>query len=147
YERISHLPDGVRAAKASSSNGTYVFCEATYAGTATKGYQQLFLVDEAGEILTRDMPRVLGTIKCGPEEKSLALPSSHNEAVMRVRRRLAEEVKHLESELQHTLSLTQSQRYVLRELRALFGLVEDEEAKGQINLLERAFRGPVTTPV
>lgn len=40
----------------------------------------------------------------------------------------------------HTLSLSHGQRYVLKELRIYFGTVEDEEAKADINLLERAFR-------
>jgi hypothetical protein len=47
----------------------------------------------------------------------------------------------------HTLSLTQGQRYVLRELRILFGVTSDEDQKAQINLLEKALRGPITDAV
>lgn len=43
-----------------------------------------------------------------------------------------------------THSLTQGQRYVLRELRALFNATEDEDIKAQINILEAAFRGAMT---
>lgn len=75
------------------------------------------------------------------------LPAGHNAAVMRVRSQFAEEVKHRQAEREHTLALTQGQKYVLRELRAYFAAVEDEDVKGQINILERAFRGPVTTAV
>ncbi|MBE3111090.1 MAG: hypothetical protein IMZ46_11380 [Acidobacteria bacterium] len=55
--------------------------------------------------------------------------------------------KELEAARAHTLSLTHGQRYVLLELRVLFGAATDDDAKGRINLLERAFRGTVTRAV
>jgi hypothetical protein len=66
---------------------------------------------------------------------------------MRVKREFTEEVKHREAEREHTLSLTHGQRYVLRELRVIFGTTTDEDEKGRINILEKAFRGPITTAV
>ena len=65
---------------------------------------------------------------------------------MRVMRQFTEEVKHRQAEREHTLSLTHGQRYVLRELRVLFATA-DEDAKSQINILEKAFRGPITTAI
>lgn len=155
YERIKRLPDGVRSARKAevragprpAGKGTFVFCEAGAPGDAARGYQQLYLVDEAGGIVTRDVPRVLAALRCEPDEPTAPLRPGHNEAVMRARRHFAEEVKHREAELQHTTSLTRNQRYALRELRVLFGAAADDDAKARINLLERAFRGPVTTPV
>ena len=55
------------------------------------------------------------------------LPTGYNSAVMRVKRMFAEEVKHRQAEREHTLSLTHGQRYVLRELRVLFGAASDED--------------------
>ena len=107
----------------------------------------MFLVDEKGETLSRDIPRVLGAIKCGPDLAGAPLPTSYNSAVMRVMRQFTEEVKHRQTEREHTLSLAHGQRYVLRELRLLFGAAADEDAKGQINILEKAFRGPITTAI
>ncbi|MGH9428852.1 MAG: helicase-related protein, partial [Terriglobia bacterium] len=113
YERIAALRDGIRAAKPNSQQkGLYVFCQA-------ERYQQLFLVDASGETVSRDVPKVLGAIKCGPDLKGEALPSDYNAAVMRVKRQFTEEVKHRETEREHTVSLTHGQRYVLRELRVL----------------------------
>ena len=66
---------------------------------------------------------------------------------MRVKRLFAEEVRHREAEREHTLSLSHGQRYVLRELRVLFGVTSDEDEKAQINILEKAFRGSVTDAV
>jgi hypothetical protein len=63
---------------------------------------------------------------------------------MRVKRIFDEEVKQRESERQHTLSLTYGQRYVMRELSVLFRASEDEDLKGQITILEKAFRSPLT---
>jgi len=148
YERIASLRDGIRTALPSRHKGMYVFCQASVPNRPDlKGYQQLFLVDENGQVVSRDVPRVLGTIKCSPDLPGKPLPEGHNSAVMRVKRAFAEEVKHRQAERQHTLSLSHGQRYVLRELRTAFEAASDEEEKARINLLERAFRGPVTRAV
>lgn len=133
YDRIANLRDGIRTAKPSSERGLYAFCQAGR-------YQQLFLLDEKSETVSRDIPRVLGPIKCGPDLSGAPLPRAYNSAVMRVMRQFTEEVKHRQAEREHTLSLTHGQRYVLRELRVLFGAATDEDVKGQINILEKAFR-------
>jgi len=138
YERIANLRDGIRAARHSGQRGLYLFCQAGR-------YQQLFLLDQNGEVLSRDVPRILGTIRCGPDLPGHPLPPGYNEAIMRAKRRFVEEVRRRQTELEHTVSLTQGQRYVLRELRVIFGLSDDEEQKAQINLLERAFRGPLNS--
>ncbi len=43
-----------------------------------------------------------------------------------------------------TLSLTLGQRYVMRELSVLFRASEDEDQKGQITLIKKAFHSPLT---
>jgi hypothetical protein len=142
YDRIASLRDGIRAAKPNSQQkGLYVFCQ-------SDRYQQLFLLDKSGEVVSRDIPKVLGAIRCAPELKGEDIPADYNAAVMRVKRQFAEEVKHREAEREHTVSLTHGQRYVLRELRVLFARTEDEDVKSQINLLEKGFRaGNLTSAV
>jgi len=148
YERIADLRDGIRAAKTSTQKGQFVFCEASYpTQLEQKGFQQLFLVDENGSVVSKDVPKILGAIKCGPELKGQQLPKDYNAAVMSVQRQFAEEVKHRQAERLHTLSLTHGQNYVLRELRVLFGATEDDDQKGMINVLEKALRGPLTRAV
>ncbi|MCK4245216.1 MAG: hypothetical protein KAX20_06275 [Candidatus Omnitrophica bacterium] len=73
--------------------------------------------------------------------------AGYNKDIMRIKRIFTEEVKHRQAERRHTLSLTLGQRYVLRELRVMFGATEDEDVKGQINILEKAFRGRITTAI
>ncbi len=38
------------------------------------------------------------------------------------------------------MSLSHGQRYVLRELRVLFGRTDEDDVKAQINILEKTFR-------
>jgi len=140
YERIANLRDGIRTVKPSSANGLYVFCQAGR-------YQQLFLLDEKGDVVSRDIPRILGVIKCEPDMAGSTLPSGYNSSVMRVKRQFTEEVKHRLTEREHTLSLTHGQRYTLREMRVLFETISDEDIKAQINILEKAFRGTITTAI
>ncbi|MBI4025978.1 MAG: hypothetical protein HY360_13415 [Verrucomicrobia bacterium] len=71
----------------------------------------------------------------------------YNAAVMRVLRQFAEEVKHRQAERLHTLSLSNGQTYVLREMRVLFGATEEDDQKAMINVVEKAFRGPVSRAV
>ena len=140
YERIANLRDGIRATKKSERKGLYVFCQADR-------YQQLFLVDENGEIVTRDIPKILSNIKCTEREIGMPISKTHNSSVMRIKKLFDEEVKHRFAEREQTISLTHAQRYVLRELRLLFGKTEDEDYKAQINILERSFRLPLTVAV
>jgi superfamily II DNA/RNA helicase len=148
YERIADLRDGIRAAKTSTLKGQFVFCEASYPEReSSKGFQQLFLLDANGAVVSKDIPKILGAIKCGPELKSQPLPKDYNAAVMRVLRQFAEEVKHRQAERTHTLSLSHGQNYVLRELRVLFAASTDEDQKAMINVLEKSFRGPITRAV
>ncbi|MBI3850568.1 MAG: helicase [Verrucomicrobia bacterium] len=148
YGRIADLRDGIRAAKSSTLKGQFVFCEASYPEReSSKGYQQLFLLDANGAVVSKDIPKILSAIKCGPELKSQALPKDYNVSVMRVQRQFAEEVKHRQAERTHTLSLSHGQNYVLRELRVLFGASTDEDQKAMINVLEKSFRGPITRAV
>jgi hypothetical protein len=111
----------------------YVFCQADR-------FQQLFLLDEQGTVTSRDIPKVLGMIKCGPDLPGQALPNGYNASVMKVKRLFAEEVKFRQAQKDHTVSLSHGQRYALKELRIFFGTIEDEDTKASVNLLERAFR-------
>jgi hypothetical protein len=140
FDRIANLRDGVRSAKPSEEAGLYVFCQAGR-------YQQLFILNDKGEITSRDIPKILGTIKCGPELAAGSLPVKYNSLVMDVKNRFAEEVKHRQAERDHSISLTQAQRYVIREIRVSFEATKDEDMRTQLNLLERAFRGVITSAI
>ncbi|MGF1980728.1 MAG: C-terminal helicase domain-containing protein [Nostoc sp. CmiSLP01] len=145
FERIASLPNGIRTAKFSmQQKGTYVFCEASDPNRPDiKGYQQLFLLDNEGNIVSRDIPRILGAIKADSTTPTLTVPKGHNYTVMHVKSQFAEEVKHRQAEREFNQRLTQGQRYILRELRIFFKLITDEKVKSEVNILEKAFRGSI----
>ena len=142
FERIANLRDGIRSAQARmSGHGTYVFCQAGR-------FQQVMLFDTEGKIVSRDIPTVISRIKCSKGEPAAVLPQTHNQQVMVARRIFAEEVKHRRASQQYGIYLTVQQRYVLRELRALFTHVDDDvDLRGQITILEKAFKLPMTVAV
>lgn len=145
FERIANLPNGIRTAKLSVHQATYVFCEASDPSRPDiKGYQQLFLLDDQGNVISRDIPRILGAIKSDSTSPTATLPKDHNYAVMRVKRQFASEVKHRQAERDFHQRLTQGQRYILRELRIFFKTIQEEEVKAQVNILEKVFRGSMT---
>ena len=132
FRRISELRDGIRAAKESDFKGHYVFCQAGR-------FQQLFLTDDEGRIISRDAPRAINAIKCSALEPARKLPDEYNRNTMKIKHLFEEEIKHRRAERAQTLSLTQPQRYVLRELRILFEHADDD-TKARLNILEKAFR-------
>ena len=132
FRRISELRDGIRAAKASDFKGHYVFCQAGH-------FQQLFLTGGEERIVSRDIARVINAIKCSALEPVGKLPNGYNRNTMKVKHLFEEEVKHRRAERVQTLSLTQAQRYVLRELRVFFEHADDD-TKARLNILEKVFR-------
>lgn len=140
YERIANLPDGIRSCLPSASDELFIHCMAGR-------FQQLYLVDAEGQVLSQDLSVVLSRIRCTPETMSGPLPRGYNAAVMRVKRIFVEEVKQREANRHHTVSLGHGQRYAIRELRQLFGTIGDEDKQARINILEQAFRGALPASV
>lgn len=142
FERISRLRDGIRCGRAGAlpPQGAIVVARAG-------SYRQLYRVNEQGEVLSQDIPAILGQLKCPPDTPAAPLPEGHNRRVMAVKEKFAAVVQARRAEQRHAVSLTQGQRYALRELRALFGQVEDEDLKAQISFFEAAFRAPVSEAV
>ncbi|MBI3392580.1 MAG: helicase [Nitrospirae bacterium] len=140
YERVASLRDGIRTARLSPQRGLFVFCQAGR-------YQQLFLLDEKNEVVSRDVPKVVGAVKCAPDTKAAPLPDGYNKAVMAVQKKFAEEVRHREAERTYTANLTHGQLYVLREMRILFEATQDEDVKRHVNVMEKVFRGSLTGAV
>lgn len=141
YERITNLRDGIRTSMSSTRKGLYVFCEDSSPGHEhTRRYQQLFVLDEKGNVVSKEIAHILSVIQCTADTPGHTIPKNYNADIMRIQRMFAEEVKHRQSEFQHSLSLTQGQKYILRELRIVFEITTDEDTKGQINTLEKAFR-------
>ncbi len=137
FERIANLRDGIRTGRASDSKGTYVFCQAGR-------YQKLYFLNPDGETVSQDVVQILTALKCSPDLKGQPLPQGYNQRLIDILKVFRSEVRHRQTEREYTVSLTHGQRYVLRELRSLFGATQDEEIRGHITVLEKAFRGSLT---
>ena len=140
FERIANLRDGIRVGKASDTKGTFVFCQAGK-------YQKLFLMNRNSEIVNPEISEILNILRCGPEQPSEPLPPDHNQTVMKARRLFEDEVRHRVAMREQTTSLSHGQRYVIREMRVLYGMAKDDDLRHQINIIEKAFRGPVTAAI
>ena len=133
YRRITGLRDAIRCGRRTGQPGAVVFCRAGR-------YRQLYLLDDDGRVVSRDVPHILGLLKCEPDTPAEPLPAGYNRTVMAVKDQFDRKVQARRAEREHTLSLTSAQRYVLRELRLLYDGARDEDLRQQIALLEAAFR-------
>jgi len=138
YDRIRDLRDGIRCGRQAGKPGSIIFCR-------SGRYRQLYQMDDRGEILSRDIPRILSVLKCDPDTPSESLPPGYNDVIMGVKGRFDKEVQARRAEREHTLSLTKAQRYVLREIQVLYKEA-DEDLRHQIEVLEAAFRRPSPRP-
>lgn len=108
FERIASLRGGIRTGKVSAQKGIFAFFR--------RGrFQQLVMLDEQGNVQSRDLSDALKAIACSREERAQPLPEGYNAALMPAKARFDAEAKHREAQRAHAASLTQGQRYVLRE--------------------------------
>jgi hypothetical protein len=132
FNRIAGLRDGIRTARRSTEESYFVFCQAG-------SYQKLYLVDEDGKVLTRDVRRILDAIRSDADTSPLQVPATHNDAVMRVKRIFEEEVGDRRAELAAGGALSPAQEYVRRELTILYDNSLHDEVKKRAVVMDRAF--------
>jgi hypothetical protein len=140
YARVAALPDGIRSAKKSRANGLFVFSKAG-------SYRELLLVDETGRVISSDLPGLLGLLKCGKETPAVEFPEHLVGVLVRAQRQFAEDAEQRRAGQSHIQSLTHSQRYVLRELREIYGGTEDPAVHGRVEQLEQVYRQPLPQAV
>ena len=139
YGRITALRDGIRCGRHAGQRGAVLLCR-------SGSYKQLYLMDERGEVISRDIPRILNTLRCAPNTPAEPLPPGYNDQIMAVKRQFDREVQARRAEREHTLSLTKGQQYVRRELRLLHAAAEDSDLRRQIEVLETVFTRPNPRP-
>lgn len=136
YERIASLPDGIRSARRSGEGGLFVFSRAGL-------FRELQLVDEGGRVVSTDIPRLLGLLKCGKETPAVEFPERLVAVLVQAHRQFGERARQRRGEQTHTQALTHSQRYVLRELRQIHGSTEEPAVQARVETLEHAYRQPL----
>lgn len=145
YERIANLRDGIRSARAtiSADGERYIFCQAG-------NFQQLFLLDKEGEIISRDVSKILPRLQCQKNEPASSLPAGYNDSVMKVLEVFKKEAAERSAQQKFSLNLTRAQRYIIAELRACRTspeVEESDELRSQINLLEDSFKQSLTAAI
>ena len=145
FDRIANLRDGIRSAQATykGDDARYVLCQAGC-------FQQLILVDESGSEMSRDIPKVLGRLKCSKATPAAQLPEDHNEKINAVLDDFSQEVRQRVAQQQTSLSLTVGQQYILRQLRSYHASLDAEDEKdlkAQISMFEEAFKQPMTAAI
>jgi superfamily II DNA/RNA helicase len=129
FDRIVNLPNGIRTAKLAPETGTFVFCESSNINDSSANrYPQLFLLDRSGEIISRDISKILSIITAKEDTPTALLPQNHNQTVTQTLRRFSKEVRDRKNE-QHSFKLNPAQKYVLRELEKLFKNDIEEDLK------------------
>ena len=106
-------------------------------------------VDERGEIISRDVPAILGKLKSSKIEPATVLPKTHNQNISKVLEIFKSEVTHRKAQQKYTLSLSVGQIYILRELRAFYSTLDDSEQdlKKEISTLEEVFKKSITAAI
>ncbi len=140
FDRIAGLADGIRSGRSSEAIGTYVLCRAGR-------YHRAYLINAGDQVVSTDLPKILGLVKCGPEVDPVPLSPLHGQHVMSAKALFETENQNRSVEREQSRSLSVGQRYVLNELRRQIAEVTDEETKSRIILFDQVFRGVVTNAV
>jgi len=138
YKEISSLRDGIRCAVDREGKNHYVFCQADR-------YSQLYLVDQKGEIVEKEVTKILGMLKNQFGREPVKIPSDFNPVLQKVKDRFIKEVVDRYIELKHGGTVTAERRYVIGELEKIYDETESDDTKAQVELFEKVFRN-ITRP-
>lgn len=133
YNRIANLRDGLRSVVSDDGKEYYIFCQADR-------YNQLYLVDENGRILTREITEILAKLKNQIGRTPKPIPEIYPRVVNKIKKQFIKEVVERYLEQKHTISLTESQRYLIRELQHVYNETDNEDLKSQVELFENIFK-------
>jgi hypothetical protein len=105
------------------------------------------MLDGAGRVVSRDLPRLLGLLRCSRDTPTVEFPERLTGVLLRAYRQFAQEARERRAELAHLPHLTQGQRFVLRELRAVFAANEAADLRARAEQFEQVFRLPLPQAV
>jgi len=132
FAKIVGTPDGVRSSKESQEvKGTFAFCQAG-------DYQQLYVIDQDGRVVTTNLERVMAAIRCPSTEKREPLPTTHNWAVNQALRDFRTQVEERRAQAAEAPVRRRGQAYVVNQLRVLLRGSKEPAERETIIALERA---------
>ena len=133
YNRITNLRDGLRCVVSTDGKEHYIFCQADK-------YNQLYLVNEDGEILTREITEILAKLKNQIGKKPIPVSPGYSLVVHKIKDQFINEVVERYLEQKHAIILSESQRYLIKELQQIYNETDNEDLKPQIELFENVFK-------
>jgi len=133
YNRITNLRDGLRCVVSVDGKEHYIFCQADR-------YNQLYLVNDNGEILTREITEILAKLKNQIGKKPIPIPSRYSSIVHKIIDQFIKEVVERYLQQKHAITLSESQRYLINELQQIYNETDNEDLKSQIELFENVFK-------
>jgi len=137
FARISELSDGVRSTRKDRLAGAIVHCKAGQ-------YQQLFLVNNEGQIVKRNLAEVLAVLQCKPDEMTLHTPANHNVLVSDVLKRFKHEVEQIRAEMKIATPLSNAQRYIMEHFAIHLHTLHHETEISRISRLSEFVKQPPT---
>jgi len=138
FERISQLSDGIRSSRVENFAGAIVHCKSGQ-------YQQLFLVDENGEIIHRNLAQTLAILKCEPEREKRDIPAYHNSLVIDILKTFKDEVKAMQAERKISRPLSNAQNYIIEKLLIFSHSLHNENDLAHISMLAEYIKQPPTS--
>jgi len=131
FNRIQHLPDGIRSTLITARNELFVHCR-------VGDYQQVMLVDSKGNIVSRDINKVLGAIRCNADTPRVDVPDDFSDRVHAVYRQFSDDAEKRARGSNRRKKYGVGQRYILDELNHLLDSISDDD-KRRVGVLRDSF--------
>jgi len=132
FEEIRSLRDGIRCSVSENGNTQFVFCQADR-------YSQLYLVNRKGDIVEKEVIKILGMLKGQFGKLSQPVSNEFNDTLQKVKDRFVKDVVNRYLEQRHSRTLNIDQRYLKDELQKIYQSADNENLKGQVELFEDVF--------
>jgi len=132
FEEIRSLRDGIRCSVSKDGDKYFVFCHADR-------YSQLYLVNSKGEILEKEVAKIIGMLRNQLGKSSIPISNDFNLVVTKVKEQFYQDVISRYLEQRNRISLNNDQRYIQNKLLEIYNHTENNDLKSQIELFDGVF--------
>ena len=132
YQEIQTLRDGIRCSVSRDGDRHFVFCQADK-------YSQLYMVDSKGEIVEKEVIKILGMLKSQFGKSTNEIPNNFNDTVKAVKAQFVKDVVDRYLEQKHSRPINIDQKYIKDELQKIHNAAENEDLMSQTKMFEQVF--------
>ncbi len=143
YKKIKNLPDGVRSAKRSNVNGSFVLLK-------SNNHIKPYIIknnDNKQELARLSLSQILEKIKCKKDEERLEITNSHNSNLVKAFNSFKKEIEEKKTDHVYSVVTTRYQKYVLENLKYMYSKEKNTENKKHIAKIEQIFDQELTKPI